>query len=737
LFVYKQTAEDSLIRADSLAVMIKVFHGEAPTIIKENPSLLQDTPLTARLGFPDVVFPGDVRNEVFIKLWSGEFFFSSGGSIRIRKSVASFAGTTVGPCNIQVSVEVRTRVGQVIENAISQGAGEPPVTQFHSMIFYRNNTPTFGELIKLQLPIDLMQQCHLFFTFRHRSSKERALPVGSRMSGMPDSMGSTSDRPFAYGYLPLFPDGQEFVQDGSHTLVLYRADKSPRQSPEEYYGAPATIAAGLKPELLGIPPHLSRSAIPIRDSLVIRSYLCSTKYTQNPVLLGLLNWEKLSDKSELSTVLSKFTFVGEVEIVKFLSDIFDSLFAILVSGVNQHSELDDLVFNALVTVLGIVQDRRFNNFQPVLDVYIEQHFSCASAASHIIHSMNRLLSNPTGADTASPLRSAFKVWHYIFKFIIRARELQKTKEVGMGATSEHLDASFKREIWAHLGEVNKLMSSPAPSSIIGTQTIALQHFTSILPDLSDVFSKLELVSIATGFANAVTPGKGKIVIWKLVMYLQLVRGFLFDSPQSRSLLLEAVISWIKPHFGRYDEYAHTQQNNVEAVRDAARVSWLESIRLSITIIAVMLDKLQQALVNPAITGERKLYRQEQDNVEYTLSLLPRYCPLTLLVLLSNRVVQQGLRIVSRATESGFRSSPRTSPFTKYNANLCSGRLPFILPLLSYRQQLRQSYTCRRRSFRATTILQLCSRGDRYRPSRPHSLLSSETPHEFPRINPRH
>ena len=51
-----------------LAVSIKIFYGGAETIVRENSSLLQDTPLSLRLGFPDVVFPGDVRNELYGKL---------------------------------------------------------------------------------------------------------------------------------------------------------------------------------------------------------------------------------------------------------------------------------------------------------------------------------------------------------------------------------------------------------------------------------------------------------------------------------------------------------------------------------------------------------------------------------------------------------------------------------------------------------------------------------------------
>ena len=91
----------------------------------------------------------------------------------------------------------------------------------------------------------------------------------------------------------------------------------------------------------------------MRDNVIIRSSLCSTKFTQNTVLTSLLNWEQINDKELLQTVLSKFTFVGEGEIVKFLRDIFDSLFGILESPNNQLGEMDYFVFNALVTVLGI------------------------------------------------------------------------------------------------------------------------------------------------------------------------------------------------------------------------------------------------------------------------------------------------------------------------------------------------------------------------------------------------
>ncbi|KAG2364374.1 hypothetical protein BDR07DRAFT_1401549 [Suillus spraguei] len=583
-------------RAEMLAVSVKIFHGDSATIIRENMSLLQDIPLTLRLGFPDVVFPGDVRNELYIKLWTGDFPSSPSGSARL--SMVNF--TRPGPVsqNAQVSIEVRNQEGRTIENAISLGSGEPNVTQFHSMVFMRNNQPTFGELIKLQLPLRGIPNWHLFFTFRNRFGR-----------------GLNADKPFAFAFQPLFPGRG----------LLYRADKLPQITPDMYLASSPWVLPGQRPDQVSVSSDLLRLASPMRDTVIIRSSLCSTKFTQNPVLMSLLNWEQINDKELLQTVLSKFTFVGEGEIVKFLRDIFDSLFGIMESQNNQAGEMDHLVFNALVTVLGIVQDRRFSNFQPVLDVYIEQHFNCAAASSHMIRSMDRLLRNPTGNDAASPLRAALKVWHYIFKFITRARELQKSTELGMGdgATAEHLETIFKKEIRSHLIEVNKMMATTSPASIIGTQTIALQHFTTILPELAKIIPIIELVTVATNFVNASSTGKGKIIIWRLIMYLQIVKGFLFDNPSSRSLLVQAVVMWIKPHFGRYDEFTQTTTSDSDIVRDGARVSWLESIRLCVTILAVMLDKLQLQLVSSSVMADRNLFRQEQENIEYILMLMPR------------------------------------------------------------------------------------------------------------------
>ena len=132
-----------ICRAGTLAVSVKVFYGDADTVIRENTSLLQDTPLSLRLGFADVVFPGEVRNELYVKLWSGDF---AGSQVSTARRSVSFSSRPPTSGNVQVTVEVRDQLGQTVERIISQCSGEPEMTQFHSMVFQRTTQPHFGEL---------------------------------------------------------------------------------------------------------------------------------------------------------------------------------------------------------------------------------------------------------------------------------------------------------------------------------------------------------------------------------------------------------------------------------------------------------------------------------------------------------------------------------------------------------------------------------------------------------------
>ncbi|CDZ98211.1 Signaling protein DOCK180 [Phaffia rhodozyma] len=620
-------------RTDDIAIDIRFFHGHLPRILRSNSSLLQDTPCTQRLGFPDVVFPDQNRNDFYVKLWSASFHqvptgsgagAGGGGSIRIRKGISSigFGGSSVATHQaFQVDLEVRDRDGRIVDNAISQGSREHSVREYSSIVFNKSSAPTFGELVKISnvLP-DSMRDCHLFFTFRQRLFSTSTSTTTSNSEKI-DGMIEDQEKPFAFAFVPLLPEEDgSFLPDGDHVLILYRTTEELNHiNPKLYLSLPFSSAAKTHLELNKVSSTLSRTVHPIRDSLSIRSFLCSTTFTQSEVLVRFLHWKKndlMSNPSELTSVLKQLTFVSEVEICKVLSATLDTLFGIIVDA-SDDPEVEGLVFDALVRVLGIVQDRRFSNFQKVLDVYIDGHFSSANVWKKLISAMSRLLK----LKTSQQLRAAIKVWRYIFRLISRSRELQKIQEASMmGGTSErlveHLEMSFKDGLHLLLRDFTDLMKIDQPS-IIGTQTIALQYFSDIIPDLSKTFNASELSDIIVKFSDSAARLSGKGAIWKLLLHLQTVKSVVFEDPTVRAALIPSLICWIKPHLGRF--LATPSDAEISAAQDTARISWIECLRISINILAVMLDRLSESLA----TADQKALIQEQENVDLVFSCLPK------------------------------------------------------------------------------------------------------------------
>lgn len=58
-----------------------------------------------------------------------------------------------------------------------------------------------------------------------------------------------------------------------------------------------------------------------------------------------------------------------------MADTFNALFAIMEE---RGEEFGDLVFEALVFIIGLLAVEKYENFRPVLDTYCEQLFNAAT-----------------------------------------------------------------------------------------------------------------------------------------------------------------------------------------------------------------------------------------------------------------------------------------------------------------------------------------------------------------------
>lgn len=68
-------------------------------------------------------------------------------------------------------MKITSYFASLFQDCISLGSGEPNRSSYHSFVLYHSNSPRWGEIIKLPIPIDRFRGSHLRFEFRHCSSE--------------------------------------------------------------------------------------------------------------------------------------------------------------------------------------------------------------------------------------------------------------------------------------------------------------------------------------------------------------------------------------------------------------------------------------------------------------------------------------------------------------------------------------------------------------------------------------
>uniref|UniRef100_A0A4W4F967 Dedicator of cytokinesis 2 n=1 Tax=Electrophorus electricus TaxID=8005 RepID=A0A4W4F967_ELEEL len=520
----KVTASRGDSGGQGLWVTMKALVGDIIQIRKEYPHLVDRSTVVARkLGFPEIIMPGDIRNDIYLTLHSGDFD-------KYNKTTQK---------NVEVIMLVCDVDGKVVPNAICLGAGDRPVSEYRSVIYYQIKQPRWMETFKVAIPLEEMPKIHLRFMFRHRSSQESK---------------DKSEKNFAMAFVRLMKVDGTVLQDGPHDLVVFKGDSKRMEDVSSYLALASErshtdVHKGTT--LMRNNSSTCGLSVSSRDSFTISTLVCSTKLTQNVGLLGLLKWR--THPELLKSNLQELKLIDGEEVVKFLQDTLDALFNIMM----EHSQTDDydiLVFDALIYIIGLIADRKFQHFNTVLEAYIKQHFSATLAYKKLMSVLKTYLDVSSRGEACEPILRTLKALEYIFKFIVRSRMLYS--QLYEGKEQEEFEDSLK----SLFESINNLMKSHFPTTLL-QQVAALKYLPAVLQDIETVFDGKLLSKLLYDFYTCIPPEK--LQKQKVASMTEIVSSRLFrrKGEHCRDILLPMMLKELGGALADVREGPHDERRN--------------------------------------------------------------------------------------------------------------------------------------------------------------------------------
>lgn len=449
--------------------------------------------LTEKRGFPDIVMPGDFKNDLYFTLESAEF--EKGG-----KSISK---------NIEASISLIDKAGLVIDNCISPASNCDNISCHKSCVFYHSNSPKWNESIKINVPLIEFDNAHIRIEFRHCSTKER-------------------DKKFlGFSFLPLSDEDGTVIGDKSHELYLYKCDSQLWDGESLNLSKYTSLPYGPSISQKSCSKSTSQSNFShsSREVVVVNTFLLSTKLTQNSNLLNLLKWRELIKRNnkDFEEALKKVLVLKGEEIVKFLQDILDTLFDTFTLYSTSEDDYSALIFKVLVHIFLLLDEPKYQHFRPVLDTYASAHFSATLVYKGLLACVKKCLEYSSIVERHVPIQKCFKSIKYVFQFIVQSKILYSK------ATGEQNDELFMKDLRQLLTMFESMLISSNPK-LIPIQVTFLESFPSALEQLVKVMSPIELADVVISLAGSagfqLTPplSKAKLLFMKKTASSELIKN---------------------------------------------------------------------------------------------------------------------------------------------------------------------------------------------------------------------
>ncbi|XP_033610429.1 dedicator of cytokinesis protein 3 isoform X2 [Cryptotermes secundus] len=495
-----------------IGISLKMLHGELPQVREENPLLFKNISLTKKLGFSDVIMPGDVRNDLYLTLEKGEF---------------ERGGKSTGK-NIEVTILVLDSEGKVLENCLWGASGMDGANEYQSMIVYHHNSPWWSETIRLAVPIDKFYGSHIRLEYRHCSTRDK----------------TDNKKLFGFSFARLMEAGGATLRDGIHELYIYKCEDRVRLESSSYLQLPSS-ARDTSVHISSTSSSIGAFSRSSKEAVYVHTLLCSTKLTQNVDLLSLLQWKEHPEM--IQEALNRVLRLNGEELVKFLQDVLDALFSMFSTEDGNSTTHSGLVFHVLVSIFSLLEDSKFEHFKPVMDAYIKGHFAAALVYKGLLSSVQHCADWVSSTDKQEPIQKCFRSLEYIFKFIIQSRLLFSR------ATGGQYEDSFKKDLYSVFTALNKMLAMSS-DVILPTQVALLHSISAVYEQLTDVLPVLKITKLATAMLESLPRElPPQLTQAKLTAIRNMVTSKLFTDDESRNLLLSTSCKHLRVHLAHRDE----------------------------------------------------------------------------------------------------------------------------------------------------------------------------------------
>ncbi|KAF2214988.1 hypothetical protein CERZMDRAFT_57485 [Cercospora zeae-maydis SCOH1-5] len=521
-----------------LDVFVKAFAtADLAGLVRDTPTLLHDVLMTPKIGFSGV--PTEKRSDIYLTLSEPRLQRCSTLAHSKYGAVPLNQRTQTSLSNLQLTLEVRKASGERLEGCIFTSANHEGHTAWRTTGIERGEG--WNQTIRLAIPAEEVPGSHVVM-----------------------SIADYPNFPFALAWLPLW-EFEAFVRDGEHQTSLYVYD--------EYS---SSIING-KGAYLALPPWHDKTdpSQTVAATIALRTFLCSTEYSQDPTLLGVLHWRNYHGEG-LKELLDRFPFVPEIEIVKLLREVFGVMFEIL-HEYDDIEEYEDLVFYNFVVILGIGRDKRFELGNIIEDYALTRH-DWPRASKALVRAFHRLVARNMDHDASRKLRAALKVGDQMLKLIVDSMKHSpgSVDEVEHnGDMPPDRQGELKRELQKFFVAVMALLRNPMPV-LLGTQTLLIQRFHTWLPELMPIMSSNDILEVATDLMNSCSHAKGKMTLYRLILLVNYSHLDIFKTPETRAHLTASTFTWLEPYWGWVPE--PDQQ-------------WRDSVRLCCSVVAAQLEHL--------------------------------------------------------------------------------------------------------------------------------------------------